>query len=140
MTEEELNAIVEARLAERLAARLAAERARVREEVVLALRREASRERGTQQALVGQRFMERDHRRPSSCRNSFSVGSMSCCKSLGGRVRYRGAHSAFAPAPSAPAAGRWAESAAVLTRSLFASVIAKARAKTPSSCVTRCAA
>jgi hypothetical protein len=43
MTEEELNVIVEAKLAERLAARLAADRARVREEVILELRREASR-------------------------------------------------------------------------------------------------
>jgi hypothetical protein len=41
MTEEELNAIVEAKLAERLAARLAADRARVRDEVILALRRDA---------------------------------------------------------------------------------------------------
>jgi hypothetical protein len=43
MTEEELNVIVEAKLAERLAARLAAEREQMRVEVILALRREASR-------------------------------------------------------------------------------------------------
>jgi hypothetical protein len=42
MTEDELNAIVDAKLAARLAARLAAERARVREETILELRREAS--------------------------------------------------------------------------------------------------
>jgi hypothetical protein len=43
MNEDELNKIVETRLAERLAARVAAERERVREEVILALRREAER-------------------------------------------------------------------------------------------------
>jgi hypothetical protein len=43
MTEEELNAIVEAKLADRLAARLQADRERVRLEVVSDLRREAER-------------------------------------------------------------------------------------------------
>jgi hypothetical protein len=43
MTEEELNAIVESKLADRLAARLAADRERVRAEVVAELRREADR-------------------------------------------------------------------------------------------------
>jgi hypothetical protein len=43
MNEDELNAIVDAKLAEQLAARLAADRERVRTEVVLALRREADR-------------------------------------------------------------------------------------------------
>jgi hypothetical protein len=42
MNEAELDAIVEAKLAERLAARLAAERARVRDEVILQIRREAA--------------------------------------------------------------------------------------------------
>jgi hypothetical protein len=42
MTEQELNQIVEAKLAERLAARLEAERALVRQETILELRREAS--------------------------------------------------------------------------------------------------
>jgi hypothetical protein len=44
MNEEELNAIVDAKLAEQLAARLAADRARVRMEVISELRREAERE------------------------------------------------------------------------------------------------
>jgi hypothetical protein len=44
MTEEELSAIVESKLADRLAARLAADRARVREEVIRELRREIDRE------------------------------------------------------------------------------------------------
>jgi hypothetical protein len=43
MTPAELDALVESKLAERLAARLAAERAAVRDEVVLAIRREAER-------------------------------------------------------------------------------------------------
>jgi hypothetical protein len=43
MTEDELNAIVEAKLADRLAARLKADRERVRMEVVADLRREAER-------------------------------------------------------------------------------------------------
>jgi hypothetical protein len=43
MNEDELNAIVDARLAEQLAARLAADRARVRDEVIRELRREAER-------------------------------------------------------------------------------------------------
>jgi len=43
MTEEELAAIVESKLADRLAARLAADRERVRAEVVAELRREAER-------------------------------------------------------------------------------------------------
>ena len=43
MTEEELNALVEAKLAERLEARLQADRNRIREEVISALRREAER-------------------------------------------------------------------------------------------------
>jgi hypothetical protein len=43
MNEAELDALVEARLAERLAARQAAERAAVRDEVILAIRREADR-------------------------------------------------------------------------------------------------
>jgi hypothetical protein len=43
MTEAELNAIVEAKLADRLAARLKADRERVRMEVVGELRREAER-------------------------------------------------------------------------------------------------
>jgi hypothetical protein len=43
MNEQELDALVDAKLAERLAARLAAERERMRTEVILALRREASR-------------------------------------------------------------------------------------------------
>ena len=47
MNEQELDALVEARLAEQLAARLAAERERVRQEVVLQLRREAEREHHT---------------------------------------------------------------------------------------------
>jgi hypothetical protein len=42
MTEEELSKIVESKLEGRLAARLAADRARVREEVVAELRREAA--------------------------------------------------------------------------------------------------
>jgi hypothetical protein len=42
MTEEELNAIVDARLAEALAARLAADRQRVKMEVVDQIRREAA--------------------------------------------------------------------------------------------------
>jgi hypothetical protein len=43
MNEAELDAIVEERLAARLEARVAAERARVREETILELRREAER-------------------------------------------------------------------------------------------------
>jgi hypothetical protein len=43
MTENELNAIVESKLAEALAARLQADRQRIREEVITALRREAER-------------------------------------------------------------------------------------------------
>jgi hypothetical protein len=43
MNEDELTAIVEAKLAEALAARLRAERQRIREEVVSSLRREAER-------------------------------------------------------------------------------------------------
>ena len=43
MTEEELSKLVEARLADRLAARLAADRERVRQEVILELRREEDR-------------------------------------------------------------------------------------------------
>jgi hypothetical protein len=43
MTEAELNAIVESKLAARLAARLQADRDRVRMEVVMELRREAER-------------------------------------------------------------------------------------------------
>jgi hypothetical protein len=43
MTEEELNTIVEAKLADRLAARLQADRERVRMEVIMELRREAER-------------------------------------------------------------------------------------------------
>jgi hypothetical protein len=43
MTEEELNTIVEAKLADRLAARLKADRERVRMEVIMELRREAER-------------------------------------------------------------------------------------------------
>jgi hypothetical protein len=43
MNEEELNAIVETRLAEQLAARLAADHTRVRDEVVRELRRTAER-------------------------------------------------------------------------------------------------
>jgi hypothetical protein len=43
MTEEELSKIVDAKLADALAARLEADRARVRDEVVTALRREAER-------------------------------------------------------------------------------------------------
>jgi hypothetical protein len=42
MNEDELNALVDAKLAERVEARLKAERARVREETILELRREAS--------------------------------------------------------------------------------------------------
>jgi hypothetical protein len=44
MTEQEMNQIVEARLADRLAARLAADRERVRQEVIMELRREIDRE------------------------------------------------------------------------------------------------
>ena len=44
MTEDELNRIVEAKLADRLAARLQADREAVRTEVVMGLRREAERE------------------------------------------------------------------------------------------------
>jgi hypothetical protein len=44
MTEQELNEFVEARLADRLAARMQAEHARLREEVIRELRREAERE------------------------------------------------------------------------------------------------
>src|SRR5258708_1549933 len=43
MNEDELNAIVDAKLAEQLAARLAADRDRVRTEVILKMRREAER-------------------------------------------------------------------------------------------------
>jgi hypothetical protein len=43
MTEEELSAIVESKLADRLAARLQADRDRVRAEVIAELRREADR-------------------------------------------------------------------------------------------------
>ena len=43
MTEQELNQIVEAKLADRLAARLAADRERVRAEVVAEIRREEDR-------------------------------------------------------------------------------------------------
>ena len=43
MTNDELDAIVEAKLADRLAERLAADRARIREEVVSQIRREAER-------------------------------------------------------------------------------------------------
>jgi hypothetical protein len=43
MTEDELNAIVESKLADRLAARLQADRDRVRAEVVSEIRREAER-------------------------------------------------------------------------------------------------
>src|SRR6476660_5180759 len=43
MTEEELNAIVESKLADRLAARLQADRERVRAEVIAELRREEDR-------------------------------------------------------------------------------------------------
>jgi hypothetical protein len=43
MTEDELTAIVEAKLADRLAARLKADRERVRMEVIMELRREAER-------------------------------------------------------------------------------------------------
>jgi hypothetical protein len=43
MNEQELDAIVDAKLAEQLAARLAADRARVRDEVIRELRREAER-------------------------------------------------------------------------------------------------
>jgi hypothetical protein len=43
MTEEELSALVEAKLADRLAARLAADREAVRTEVIMELRREADR-------------------------------------------------------------------------------------------------
>jgi hypothetical protein len=43
MTGEELNTIVESKLADRLAARLAADRERVRQEVILELRREEDR-------------------------------------------------------------------------------------------------
>jgi hypothetical protein len=43
MTEDELNAIVESKLADRLAARLQADRARVRAEVIAELRREEDR-------------------------------------------------------------------------------------------------
>jgi hypothetical protein len=43
MNQQELDALVESKLAERLAAREAAERAQMRTEVILALRREASR-------------------------------------------------------------------------------------------------
>src|SRR6476659_6114716 len=44
MTEEELNAIVEAKLADRLAARLQADREAVRMDVIREIRREADRE------------------------------------------------------------------------------------------------
>jgi hypothetical protein len=44
MTEAELNAIVEAKLADAIAARLAADRERIRLEVVMDLRRKAERE------------------------------------------------------------------------------------------------
>jgi hypothetical protein len=44
MNEDELNAIVDAKLAEQLAARQAADRARVRDEVIRELRRTAERE------------------------------------------------------------------------------------------------
>jgi hypothetical protein len=44
MTEDELNTIVESKLADRLAARLQADRERVRAEVIMELRREADRE------------------------------------------------------------------------------------------------
>jgi hypothetical protein len=43
MNEAELDALVESKLAERLEARLAAERAAVRDEVILAIRRDAER-------------------------------------------------------------------------------------------------
>jgi len=43
MNEDELNALVESKLAEALAARLQADRQRIREEVVSSLRREAER-------------------------------------------------------------------------------------------------
>jgi len=43
MTEDELNQIVEAKLADRLAARIQADRERVRAEVIMELRREAER-------------------------------------------------------------------------------------------------
>jgi hypothetical protein len=44
MTEEELARIVESKLEDRLAARIQAERARLRQEVILELRREVERE------------------------------------------------------------------------------------------------
>jgi hypothetical protein len=44
MTEEELNTLVEAKLADRLAARIQADRAQVREDVIRGIRREAERE------------------------------------------------------------------------------------------------
>src|ERR1700719_1165605 len=44
MTEDELSAIVESKLADRLAARLQADRERVKLEVIMELRREADRE------------------------------------------------------------------------------------------------
>ena len=44
MTEDELNKIVEAKLADQLAARLQADRERVRMEVIMEIRRKAERE------------------------------------------------------------------------------------------------
>jgi hypothetical protein len=59
MTEEELSAIVESKLADRLAVRLAADRERVRQEVILELRREEERK---WYAAIDQRWREREAR------------------------------------------------------------------------------
>jgi hypothetical protein len=59
MTEEELSKLVESKLADRLAARLAADRERVRQEVILELRREAER---AHYDAIDQRWREREAR------------------------------------------------------------------------------
>jgi hypothetical protein len=59
MTEQELSAIVESKLADRLAARLAADREHVRQEVILELRREEDRK---WYDAIEQRWRERETR------------------------------------------------------------------------------
>jgi hypothetical protein len=59
MTEEELSKIVESKLADRLAVRLAADRERVRQEVILELRREEDRK---WYDAIDQRWREREAR------------------------------------------------------------------------------
>ena len=59
MTDAELDAIVESKLADRLAVRLAADRERIRQEVILELRREAER---AWYDAIDQRWREREAR------------------------------------------------------------------------------